>query len=127
MFSRKLRDAISTFRFGFIFAPTSLLESKAFVTDPFELLLRPFSTLPTGDGSFHRTYKTVNVRSIEQKVISITQSNQNAFLQSGFNVLLDNKVLRTPNNSPLIVPTHALALAIAAEWEWQVSLSFTNS
>jgi ATP synthase mitochondrial F1 complex assembly factor 2 len=34
--------------------------------------------------------------------------------------MLDNRILKTPAKHPLIVPTKALALAIAAEWEWQV-------
>lgn len=34
--------------------------------------------------------------------------------------MLDHRVLRTPARHPLIVPSRALALAIAAEWEWQV-------
>jgi ATP synthase F1 complex assembly factor 2 len=33
--------------------------------------------------------------------------------------MLDHRVLRTPARHPLIVPSRALALAIAAEWEWQ--------
>ncbi len=37
----------------------------------------------------------------------------------GFAVLLDGRVARTPNKSPLIVPTRALAEAIAAEWAAQ--------
>ncbi len=34
--------------------------------------------------------------------------------------MLDHRVLKTPARQPLVVPTQALALAIAAEWEWQV-------
>lgn len=34
--------------------------------------------------------------------------------------MLDHRVLRTPARHPLIVPSRALAMAIAAEWEWQV-------
>lgn len=37
--------------------------------------------------------------------------------------MLDNRILKTPARQPLIVPTKALALAIAAEWEWQVKQS----
>ena len=33
--------------------------------------------------------------------------------------MLDNRLLKTPAKHPLTVPTKALALAIAAEWEWQ--------
>lgn len=39
---------------------------------------------------------------------------------SGYIVLLDDKELKTPARKPLKVPSAALALAIAAEWEWQV-------
>jgi len=41
-------------------------------------------------------------------------------LQGGFQILLDHRVLRTPARQPLVVPSRALAYAIAAEWEWQV-------
>lgn len=34
-------------------------------------------------------------------------------------VLLDSKKLKTPAGKPVAVPTKLLALAIAAEWEWQ--------
>lgn len=37
----------------------------------------------------------------------------------GWTVLLDDKPLRTPGKQPLIVPTEALARAIAAEWDAQ--------
>ena len=40
--------------------------------------------------------------------------------QGGYQVLLDHRVLRTPARHPLVVPSRALALAIAAEWEWQL-------
>src|SRR5690242_9441210 len=36
-----------------------------------------------------------------------------------FRVLLDGKPMRTPAKAVLAVPTRALALAIAAEWEAQ--------
>lgn len=38
---------------------------------------------------------------------------------TGFAVTLDGKAMRTPNKAPLVVPTRALAEAIAAEWEAQ--------
>ena len=41
-------------------------------------------------------------------------------MQTGFRILLDKKSLRTPGNNPLLIPSHPLALAIGAEWEWQV-------
>jgi len=37
----------------------------------------------------------------------------------GYRVLLDGKALRTPAKGHLVVPTHALAAAIAAEWQAQ--------
>ena len=42
-------------------------------------------------------------------------------MQQGFNVLLDGRVLRTPARHELVLPNKGLALAIAAEWQWQVS------
>ena len=38
---------------------------------------------------------------------------------AGWEVTLDDKPLRTPGKSPLILPTEALARAIAAEWDAQ--------
>jgi chaperone required for assembly of F1-ATPase len=40
--------------------------------------------------------------------------------QGGFQVTLDGRGVRTPALLPLVVPTRALALAIAGEWEQQV-------
>jgi chaperone required for assembly of F1-ATPase len=37
----------------------------------------------------------------------------------GFHVLLDAREVKTPAKTPLIVPTHAMAEAIAAEWQAQ--------
>lgn len=37
----------------------------------------------------------------------------------GFGVSLDGKMVRTPARAVLVAPTHALAVAIAAEWEYQ--------
>ena len=37
----------------------------------------------------------------------------------GFTVELDGRPVRTPQKSPLIVPSHALATAIAVEWDAQ--------
>lgn len=39
--------------------------------------------------------------------------------ETGFAVTLDDKPMRTPNKARLIVPTRALAEAIAAEWQSQ--------
>ncbi|OAE18118.1 hypothetical protein AXG93_4101s1050 [Marchantia polymorpha subsp. ruderalis] len=41
--------------------------------------------------------------------------------KDGYEVLLDHRVLRTPAKKPLKLPNPALALAVAAEWEWQDS------
>lgn len=40
----------------------------------------------------------------------------------GFGIALDTRPLRTPAKAPLITPTKALALAIAAEWDAQAEL-----
>jgi chaperone required for assembly of F1-ATPase len=40
-------------------------------------------------------------------------------IEDGFTVLLDSRPVRTPAKAPLIVPTHAMAEAIAAEWDAQ--------
>lgn len=39
----------------------------------------------------------------------------------GWSVSLDGRILRTPAKNPMRLPSHALALALAAEWEWQHS------
>ncbi len=40
----------------------------------------------------------------------------------GFTVHLDARPLRTPSKAPLVVPTHAFAASIAAEWDAQTDL-----
>ncbi len=40
-------------------------------------------------------------------------------VEGGFTVVLDAKPMRTPGKAPLIVPSHALAAAIAEEWQAQ--------
>lgn len=40
--------------------------------------------------------------------------------ETGWQVTLNDRALKTPARQPLVVPTYSLALAIAAEWEWQV-------
>ncbi|KAL6776298.1 ATP12 [Auxenochlorella protothecoides x Auxenochlorella symbiontica] len=57
--------------------------------------------------SIGRFYKHVGVRPEDQG--------------QGYHVTLDSRVLRTPAQKPLMVPSEALAHAIAAEWECQVS------
>ncbi|MBV2359875.1 ATPase [Thalassococcus sp. CAU 1522] len=42
--------------------------------------------------------------------------------EGGHTVLLDGRPVRTPAKAPLIVPTHALAREVAAEWDAQDSL-----
>ncbi len=42
-------------------------------------------------------------------------------VQEGFGITLDRHALKTPSKNPLVLPTKALALAVAAEWRWQVS------
>ena len=57
-----------------------------------------------GDGTAPRFYKTVDV--VE--------------LDGGWGITLDGRTLKIPGSrEPLCVPTKALALAVAAEWEWQ--------
>ena len=54
-------------------------------------------------------------------------------VQDGFSVLLDGRSVRTPGKAPLVVPTRALAEAIAAEWAAQegevdpLGMPFTRS
>lgn len=43
-------------------------------------------------------------------------------LSDGFTVHLDARPLRTPSKTALVVPTHAFATAIAAEWDAQTDL-----
>ena len=44
-----------------------------------------------------------------------------AVSQGGYHILLDGRTLRTPARAELLLPSHELALAVAAEWEWQDS------
>lgn len=54
-------------------------------------------------------------------------------LQDGFRVLLDGRGVNTPGKAPLIVPTRALAEAVAVEWDAQedeikpLTMPFTRS
>lgn len=57
-----------------------------------------------GDGLSRRFYKGASVGPAEG---------------GGFHILLDGKALRTPARKPLVLPSRALALAVAAEWEFQ--------
>lgn len=40
-------------------------------------------------------------------------------VQDGWQMLLDDRILRTPGKQPMVVPTRALALALAEEWDAQ--------
>ena len=42
--------------------------------------------------------------------------------EGGWEIALDGRSLRTPNKQPLVLPTAALAEAIAAEWDAQDDL-----
>ena len=42
-------------------------------------------------------------------------------MQDGFGITLDKNTLKTPSKNPLVLPNKALALAVAAEWRWQVA------
>ncbi|TRW97429.1 ATPase [Paracoccus sp. M683] len=46
---------------------------------------------------------------------------------AGYEVLLDDKPLRTPGKLPLILPTEAMARAIAEEWDAQTDVIDPNS
>lgn len=43
-------------------------------------------------------------------------------VEGGWEVALDDRPLRTPGKQPLLLPTEALALAIAAEWQDQPAI-----
>lgn len=45
-----------------------------------------------------------------------------AAMEGGFGVLLDGRSARTPGRNPQVVPTKALAEALAAEWDAQVDV-----
>ena len=77
-----------------------------------------FITAPTSIrariGGRQRFYKTVEVR-----------SRANAG-QSGYTLHLGRYPIKTPGRNLLVLPTLPLALAIAAEWEWQVAQLCTD-
>ena len=52
---------------------------------------------------------------------SIAPSEQHSVQAGGWQITLNDRALKTPARQPLIVPSHQLAVAIAAEWEWQVT------
>lgn len=60
---------------------------------------------PGGAGGVVRFYKQVSVRE--------------ALDQGGYQIMLDQRLLKTPARRPLVLPSAALAMAVAAEWEQQ--------
>lgn len=66
-----------------------------------------------GAAPARRFYQTATIARVEPSAVP-----GEARLE-GYRVLLDGKPLRTPAKGHLIVPTHALAAAIAAEWQAQ--------
>jgi chaperone required for assembly of F1-ATPase len=60
-----------------------------------------------------RFYQTVTIARIDPSVAPSQQQ------PAGYRVLLDGKELRTPAKGRFAVPAHALAAAIAAEWQAQ--------
>lgn len=65
----------------------------------------------TGGWQARRFWKTTDIRPID----------------GGWEILLDERVIRTPGKQPLIVPTEALARAIAQEWDAQVDVVDPNT
>jgi chaperone required for assembly of F1-ATPase len=56
---------------------------------------------------------------MEQKIKRFYKAASAAPADSGHGVLLDGRAVRTPAKAPLVLPTAALAEAIAAEWDGQ--------
>jgi len=46
---------------------------------------------------------------------------------AGFQVALDSRIVKTPSKATLLLPTYALAEAMAAEWRAQGDKIDTNS
>ena len=63
---------------------------------------------PTVKGR-RRFYKDVGIRPAEGEDVS-----------GGYEITLDGRLLRTPGRRPMVLPSEALALAIAAEWDAQI-------
>ena len=90
-----------------------------------------------GDGLVSRFYKTVAVVRAPQvralllqqprsacpaclcSAVAVRLTHAFATQGDGWQLTLDGRTLRSPAKAPLVFPTHALALAVAAEWEWQ--------
>jgi ATP synthase F1 complex assembly factor 2 len=62
------------------------------------------------------------LRRISSDKSSIKKFYRKASIKSdsqGFQILLDNRILKTPTGTPIILPNPLLALAVASEWETQ--------
>ena len=59
-------------------------------------------------------------RVYERIAATVSSAIPFAVMQEGFGITLDKHLLRTPSKNPLVLPSKALALAVAAEWRWQV-------
>lgn len=91
-----------------------------------------------------RFYKTVNIQEASDQVKIVKMRHRRSLLvaltsllrsstinsathiyccvlQTGYQILLDKYPIRTPAKALLMLPNYPLALAVAAEWEWQVS------
>ena len=66
-----------------------------------------------GDGTAPRFYTKVEAVPIDDG-------------SGDWGVALDGRTLKTPSRLPLAVPSRALATAVAAEWEWQITTMSTN-
>ncbi|GMH36703.1 hypothetical protein BSKO_04576 [Bryopsis sp. KO-2023] len=65
-------------------------------------------TQTRSDGTAPRFYKKVDVGPVQGK-------------DYGYTVMLDGRPLKSAAGRPLVLPNRYLALAVAAEWEWQDS------
>jgi len=57
---------------------------------------------------------------VSTALIKIKQGRLLFIAQEGYGITLDKHALKTPSKNPLVLPSKALALAVAAEWRWQV-------
>lgn len=78
---------------------------KAPKTPPSSSVTMPMSFM-TGSIVGKRFYKKVTTREAEDG--------------NGWNVMLDYRTLKTPSKKPLKCPSPSLAMAVAAEWDYQV-------
>ena len=68
------------------------------------------------DGTVARFYEEVSV-------VPAAQVREEYRFHDGWMVALDGRVLRTPARAELLLPTQPLAMALAAEFGWQVGWS----